>query len=281
MGIPYEGARRILATVRRLGLTGSVLTLGRQMIYITLDDLFGLFSERTLNGDMLYSCYTADRLRPILDELMEKDELLCRNPDHRRAKFITDQAFFRLIGFDSLLALDKSSYENADVLYDLNRAEPPVELTGRFALVFDGGTIEHVFHLPNVFKNIYDFLKIDGVVIHQAPTNNYIDHGFYQISPTLLVDYYCANDYFIEECYLYYKVSPGQRAPWFMLEYRPGCLDESWQNGGGNRNDSGLAACNYGTSFVARKTQVARCDQVPDQGAFVHAWKKAHSATAM
>ena len=281
MGIPYEGARRILATVRRLGLSGEALTLGRQTILFTLDDLFQLFSERTLNGELLYSCYTAERLRPILDELMAKDELLSSDPVNRRAKYISDRAFFRLIGFDSLMALDKSNYESADILYDLNLAEPPAELAGRFAMVYDGGTIEHVFHLPNVFRNVFHFLKIDGVVMHDAPTNNYIDHGFYQISPTLLVDYYCANRYFIEECHLYYKVSPGSRAPWFMLEYRPGCLDETWQNGGADRNDSGLAACNYGTSFVARKTQATRYDQVPDQGAFVDAWKKANSATAM
>jgi hypothetical protein len=280
MGIPYEGARRILATVRRLGLSGEALTLGRQVVYITLQDLFVLFSERTLNGELLYPCYTAENLRPILDDLMEKDELLSSNADHRRAKFISDRAFFRLIGFDSLQSLDKSNYENADILYDLNLAEPPAELTRRFALVFDGGTIEHVFHLPNVFRNIFDFLKIDGVIIHQAPTNNYIDHGFYQISPTLLVDYYCANGYFIEECHLYYKVSPGRRAPWFMLDYRPGSLDEAWQNGG-EKNDSGLAACNYGTSFVARKTEMTRCDRVPDQGSFVNAWKSAVSANAM
>lgn len=279
MGIPYAGARRILATVRRLDLSGEVLTLGRQVIYITLNDLFVLFSERTLNGDLLYPCYTAERLRPILDELMEKDELISRNPVHRRAKFITDQAFFRLIGFDSMLALDKSSYENADVLYDLNLAEPPAELRGRFALVFDGGTIEHVFHLPNVFKNIFDFLKIDGVVVHQAPTNNYIDHGFYQISPTLLVDYYGANSYFIEECQVYYKVSPGIRAPWFMLDYHPGCMDETSRNGG-EKNDSGLAACHYGTSFVARKTPATRYDEVPDQGAYKRRWKEADPAAA-
>ena len=33
-------------------------------------------------------------------------------------------------------------------------------------LVIDGGTIEHVFHIPNVLQNFHELLNINGRIIH-------------------------------------------------------------------------------------------------------------------
>jgi hypothetical protein len=37
--------------------------------------------------------------------------------------------------------------------------------------------------------------KIGGRVIHHVPINNWVDHGFYQFSPTLFFDFYQANGF--------------------------------------------------------------------------------------
>jgi hypothetical protein len=57
------------------------------------------------------------------------------------------------------------------------------------------GTLEHVFHLPNVLKNIFNMLKVAGRVIHISPANNYLEHKIYCFSPCFFLGYYHANQF--------------------------------------------------------------------------------------
>ncbi len=104
----------------------------------------------------------------------------------------TAAAYFSALGFSTLEALDVSAYEGAEHIFDLNDDEIPAHLMGRFDAVFNGGTLEHVFHVPNALTSITRMLRPGGVVIHILPCNGWVDHGFYQISPTLMFDYYNA-----------------------------------------------------------------------------------------
>ena len=102
---------------------------------------------------------------------------------------------FSALGFSSLEALDFSDYEGAEHIFDLNRAVLPSRLHNRYDLVYNGGTLEHVFHIPNALTNISKMLRAGGTVVHLLPCNNWVEHGFYQISPTLMFDYYAAAGY--------------------------------------------------------------------------------------
>jgi SAM-dependent methyltransferase len=103
---------------------------------------------------------------------------------------IAQRDFFRAIGFASSASADIDASEGADYTFDFNRAETPADLIGRFDVVLNGGTLEHVFNAPSAFAHVTRLLKPDGVAIHVTPCNNWVDHGFYQFSPTLLFDYY-------------------------------------------------------------------------------------------
>ena len=99
-------------------------------------------------------------------------------------------AYFERLGFSALQALDISDFEGADHIFDLNEDDLPEHLANRFDAVFNGGTLEHVFHVPNALASITRMLRPGGVVIHVVPCNGWVNHGFYQISPTLMFDYY-------------------------------------------------------------------------------------------
>ncbi|MDR1983082.1 MAG: hypothetical protein LBQ08_04800 [Holosporaceae bacterium] len=92
--------------------------------------------------------------------------------------------FFRYFGAENLDAIDYSGYENATIIHDLNT---PVDemLKNMYTLVFDGGTLEHVFNFPMAVKNCMDMVKIGGHLILHTPANNLFGHGFYQFSPEL------------------------------------------------------------------------------------------------
>jgi hypothetical protein len=105
------------------------------------------------------------------------------------------QSFFARLGFSNVEALDVSAHEGAHHIFDLNEEQVPSHLVGRFAAVLNGGTLEHVFHIPNALASVTRMLRPGGYVIHFLPCNGYVDHGFYQISPTLMFDYYRAAGY--------------------------------------------------------------------------------------
>jgi SAM-dependent methyltransferase len=126
----------------------------------------------------------------------------------------TDIELFKAIGFSNVFSLDVSPYEGADFVWDLNY---PVgnELAGRFDFIYDGGTIEHIFNFPQVLENLHKLLKPEGYIFHESPANNFVDHGFYQFSPSVFHDYYTANGYQIVSsllCRVYKRKNKSYRA---------------------------------------------------------------------
>lgn len=126
---------------------------------------------------------------------------------------IPGSAFFRMLGFAQVTEIEYlGSGESDCVLMDLNRAETPPALLGIADAIFDLGTSEHVFHFPNVLAHMGRVLKPQGVVLHHLPTNNHVNHGFYQFSPTAFFDYYRANGYEPLTCLLNRFNAPHEAA---------------------------------------------------------------------
>ena len=94
------------------------------------------------------------------------------------------EPLLHILGAKRADSLDFSNYENPTVIHDLNEPVPD-ELTGKYSVVIDGGTIEHVFNFPTAIKNCMIMLKEGGHYIGITPANNLMGHGFYQFSPEL------------------------------------------------------------------------------------------------
>lgn len=101
---------------------------------------------------------------------------------------------FRMLGYAEVESIDVYGAERPTHVLDLNRPLPAA-LRDRFHLVYDGGTMEHCFSVPDVLGNVVQLVKIGGRIIHHLPLNNWVDHGFYQFSPTLFFDFYEANGF--------------------------------------------------------------------------------------
>lgn len=68
------------------------------------------------------------------------------------------------------------------VSLDLNYDTVPTELNGRFHLVTNFGTTEHVANQLNAFKIIHDLTALGGVMIHNVPCH-LPDHGLVNYTP--------------------------------------------------------------------------------------------------
>jgi hypothetical protein len=69
------------------------------------------------------------------------------------------------------------------VVLDLNFDPVPKDQKGRYGLVTNHGTSEHILNQYNVFKAMHDFARPGGVFIHAVPFTVHLEHGFFNYQP--------------------------------------------------------------------------------------------------
>jgi len=80
-------------------------------------------------------------------------------PDGDAQATVRASQFFKACGIDETLSLDISDYEGADLIFDLNCPGLPAHLVSRFGCILNGGTLEHIFHVPNALASLTRMLK--------------------------------------------------------------------------------------------------------------------------
>ncbi|XOV79279.1 MAG: hypothetical protein ACFHVJ_20570 [Aestuariibacter sp.] len=218
MGLSRAAARFFIDLSNELDLSGHALTLGRQALSFSSNDL-------------------PESFRPKVGPQFN------------------DQEFLKALGFSQVSALDIDDYEGAGYLADLN--QPDIDLGKQFSCVFDSGTLEHIFHLPNALSNIYNLLEVGGRIVHTLPVANRVDHGFYMFSPTWFWDYYQANRFLIEKSFVLRNYVEGKHYRWELFPYFPSNLD--WLSMGKLDNGS------YSMIFIAQKTARSLKNVIPQQ----------------
>ena len=252
MGVGIPGAIHLAKLKQRERFTGSILTLGVQDTQLTRRALLDLgkrygFGEKPKGW------------RP---EINPKEIF-------GKKRFLTGKSLFQFLGFEDVQALDADGFEEAEVIHDLNLPEPPPELRDRFDVVFDGGTLEHVFHLPNALANLHAMTKPGGLIIHQSPSSNHPDHGFYMFSPTFFYDYYSANGYEIVDSQFFMYPKDSVKEPTWWMDYYPGAL-KGIAHGG-----FGVPGMSFAVAFAARKSEAATHGKIPQQGWYEQEWRRA------
>ena len=92
------------------------------------------------------------------------------------------EPLFHQLGATEVHSMDASDWEGADILWDLNQPIPP-ELEARFTVLFDGGSLEHIFNAPVALMSYMRMVRPGGHLLLALPANNYCGHGMYQFSP--------------------------------------------------------------------------------------------------
>ena len=100
----------------------------------------------------------------------------------------------------NLTVFDFTKYEGAEVEWDFNYPIPK-KYIGKFDIVIDGGTCEHIFNIAQALSNVNLMLSKNGIAYHAGPLC-WPNHGFYGYNPTLFADFYEANNCEIIEMFL-------------------------------------------------------------------------------
>jgi len=242
MGIAAGIAELLVEEHSRRPFAGRLLQYGRQKIH---------FESATLRR--ILRRYA---MHDLADAIAE------RVPPNRP---LSDIDFFSVFGFTSIEVLDVCDHENAEILYDLNTDALPSQYHGAYDCIFDGGTMEHVFHVPNFLRNTCQLLNVGGRIVHMNPASNSVDHGFYSFSPCLYFDFYTANNFDIAAAKL---LDLGTRLFPIHVTAYDYPLDRKMIDG----YLSGHVHYNW---CVAAKKAESTFDIIPQQGAYKRIW--AHS----
>jgi SAM-dependent methyltransferase len=196
----------------------------------------------------------------------QAEAILLRYDPHARVEEIAGttgftEALFKYLGSQSLVAMDASLYEGADIVHDLNVPVPPA-LHERFDTIFDGGTIEHVYSPPAAFGNVKQMLRPGGLFLSVNGANDQLGHGFYQFSPELLWRVFSKETGFIVELMQIAGVN-GTPAP----------FDTPDPAATGHRMEIGATAGAAYILVAARKAGAQTCERVPVQSDYASAWK--------
>lgn len=119
--------------------------------------------------------------------------------DGEKPRSVKPTAFYELFGVRRYKSVDGGD-PRSDWIRDLNK---PFHTFEKFDVATNFGTFEHVFNIGTAFHSLHDVLRPDGVALHVLPAFADIDHGFFNIHPTVYFDVASANGYAIEDfCYV-------------------------------------------------------------------------------
>jgi SAM-dependent methyltransferase len=179
MGIPSQIARLILREHLFRPITGKLLSIGRQTVYLTPSQAVALVQAEL-------------GIKPDIDtDSIDIDQ--STRASHNRG-FITDRAFYSLFCDAEYHCLDHSDYEGADIVFDLCSTHLTSELEDCFDFVFDGSTLDNLFDPAAALRNLARITRPRGRLFHKNRSSR--RHNVYvAFALSWFHDYYSVNDF--------------------------------------------------------------------------------------
>ena len=98
-------------------------------------------------------------------------------------------------------SIDLDPLDPESLQWDLNYISCPDEHLGKYDIVTNHGTTEHLIGQVTSFKLMHDLMKVGGISIHVLPCLE-ANHGFYSYSPVFFECLAKFNDYEVVGLYL-------------------------------------------------------------------------------
>jgi hypothetical protein len=174
------------------------------------------------------------------------------------------EPLFALLGARQVLSIDVSDYERPTRIHDFNQPLP-ASLMNQFSVVHDGGTIEHVFNIPQAFKNCMEMVRVGGHFIQVNEANNYMGHGFWQFCPELIYRIFSRENGFQTKAVLLHESTGGSFGRWYKVD------DPA-------AHHCRIELCNQMPTYICTIAQRVADERVfahfPQQSDYVEAWKR-------
>jgi SAM-dependent methyltransferase len=182
MAITRHLAEFVLAEHRFRKISGKILLLGRQTVFLTPDQAQELIEKCGI------------QLRP--GARIDYDKM----PYGREKRFISDVSFFSLFSDATVVACDVSDAEGADIIFSLSD-EPPRSMIGTYDFIYNGSVLDNVFDPAGCIRNVSRMMKPDGVVFHYEGAAHF-NPAYLKFTPDWMFDFYALNGFADFQAYL-------------------------------------------------------------------------------
>jgi SAM-dependent methyltransferase len=204
MGIASQFATLISREHRFRPITGRLLSIGRQTIYLTADEAIALIEDE-LGAPARTAAF------PL------QIDAATRGAEGQ--PLITDSSFYALFSDSKYNCLDVSAYEGADIVWDL--CQPlPAELCEQFDFIINGSCLDNIFDPAAALRNLTRLLRPGGRIMHIERTSRR-HHVYVAFALSWFHDYYALNGF--EDCQVYMAQWDGEQifARWDLYHYEP------------------------------------------------------------
>jgi hypothetical protein len=168
----------VISLLQRLKRTGEIQRPG-SIVEIGAQQLSNSFLRARAELDALGRVFGA---RGVLDLAPPVEARLAHGSlEHLAASAPPARDFWRWLGYDyATIDIDGSP---GSIPLDLNFDPVPERIRGRFELVTNYGTTEHVANQLNAFAVIHDLAAPKGLMIHALPAQGMVNHGLINYNP--------------------------------------------------------------------------------------------------
>lgn len=180
MGIIRSSLKIIIHEHLHKPIEGKLLVIGKQTVGIKKREVIQIFNDYNLDTFYLKKVKKFDNSTRAAKS--NKENLFF---DHDVFKAISPRITYH--------SLDKSKYENADIIQDMN-LKLDKKLYNKFDFIIDGGSMDNSFDPVSFLKNITRMLKTNGRAVlinhfYQTPG------AFLAFSPEYYYSYFAINNF--------------------------------------------------------------------------------------
>lgn len=124
--------------------------------------------------------------------IRDRSDEIARHHGWRGPIYDSDAVFAKL-GL-ALHVIDRKVLQGSEEVIDLNQSHD----LGEYDLVIDPGTSEHCFNVAQAFLNLAGAVKVGGVMSQALPMSMF-NHGYWNVNPLAMLDFYEGNGFVIEK----------------------------------------------------------------------------------
>lgn len=255
----------LLALNKKKQINGKFLSVGRQTIYMSkknFKDILNLYSHK--------------------QGIEKLNKLSFRNHKdftrNSRKSLMNDIEFMKIFPSLRYETLDKSNYEKADKILDLNSITTNKKLKERFDYIYDGGSLDNIFSPSNAIINLNKMLKKNGVIIH-ANVGTIYPGAFCSFSCEWFYSYYSMNKFKNVQVYLAVPVDYKWPNPTLAFyNFSPYFIKKKNYNPLYNSKHPKFSSAAAAVFCVAQKGETSTFNKIPIQSHYLdknsYDWRK-------
>jgi hypothetical protein len=187
LGMTISGvvARFLAEEHKYKSLPKEVHLLGRQTIQVSLDEIYGIFSDTKI----------------VPQKVEAEFDTMTRQAVQGDSASISDTTFFKLFGVESVRAVDHSDFEGADIVFDLT-GNLPKQYENCASLIFDGSVMDNLFDPAAAMHNVVRMLRPGGRYIGVNAGSARWLPAYVAFNPYWFFDFFVANGFRDAKIYL-------------------------------------------------------------------------------